>query len=107
VRGQLAAAAAALGDDVQIVSLPDDATAEPLDAVVTMGVPVSALGTSARSPWHREQARAPLVMALAPDGSSGEHVRLLGYDADVVLPATTHGRVVLATVLALLRWRAR
>jgi hypothetical protein len=107
VRGQLAAAAAALGDDVQIVSLPDDATAEPLDAVVTMGVPVSALGTSARSPWQREQSRAPLVMALAPDGSSGEHVRLLGHDADVVLPATTHGRVVLATVLALLRWRAR
>jgi len=47
------------------------------------------------------------VVALAPDGSTGEHVRLLGRDADVVLPATTHGRVVLATVLALLRWRAR
>jgi hypothetical protein len=47
------------------------------------------------------------VLALALDGATGEHVRLLGHDADVVLSATTHGRVILATVLALLRWRAR
>jgi hypothetical protein len=47
------------------------------------------------------------MVALAPDGSASEHVRLLGRDADVVLSANTHGRVVLATVLALLRWRAR
>jgi hypothetical protein len=48
----------------------------------------------------------PLVVALAPESATGEHLRLLAGDAAVVLPAGTHGRVVLATVLALLRWRA-
>ena len=55
--------------------------------------------------WSVSPARPPLVVALAPESATGEHLRLLGHEANVVLPATTHGRVVLATVLALLRWR--
>jgi len=107
VRGQLTAAAASLGDDVHIVTLGDESSAEPVDAVVVVGVPLSSLSSRDDPPWRVEQPHPPLVVALAPDGSAGEHVRLLGHDADVVLPATTHGRVVLATVLALLRWRER
>jgi hypothetical protein len=107
MRGQLNAAATALGDGVQIVSLGDDPTTKRLDAVIVVGVPAPLPGSRGDPPWRTEQPHAPLVLALAPDGATGEHVRLLGHDADVVLSATTHGRVVLATVLALLRWRAR
>ena len=107
-RGQVLAAAAALADRVEIVPLSrDGAEVEPIDAVVTVGAPPeyrTPLGTTA---WPGRDGRAPLVVALAPDASAGEHVRLLGHDADVVLSANTHGRVVLATVLALLRWRSR
>jgi hypothetical protein len=106
VRGQLNAAAAALGDGVRIVSLAGETVPDPLDAVVVVGSPASA-DSRADVPWRTDQPNAPLVVALAPNDSAGEHVRLLGHDADVVLPATTHGRVILATVLALLRWRAR
>jgi hypothetical protein len=47
------------------------------------------------------------VVALASDASSGEHVRTLARDADLVVPRGAHGRLLLATILALLRWRAR
>ena len=78
----------------------------PLDAVVTLGALGNSERTSMRLPdWSASQARPPLVVALAPESATGEHLRLLGHEANVVLPATTHGRVVLATVLALLRWR--
>jgi type II secretory ATPase GspE/PulE/Tfp pilus assembly ATPase PilB-like protein len=108
VRGQLLAAGAALGAEVEIVPLDDDTTAPapPLDAIVTIAV-ATLPGQPRKRPssWDAVTTRPPLVVALAPDGSTGEHVRLLGHEASVVLPATTHGRVVLATVLALLRWR--
>ena len=134
VRAQLLAAASALGGDVEIVQLgatqatPSDASTRPdtqsgdaaserpgelraavnrpLDAVVTLGASSLATGESLRelAGWDAE-APPPLVVALAPESATGEHLRLLGHDANVVLPATTHGRVVLATVLALLRWR--
>jgi len=108
LRGQLTAAATALGEGVQIVPLPERSSSEALHAVVMLGAPplAPAPGDDA-PPWLGVNARAPLVVALAPDGSVGEHVRLLAHGVDVVLSATTHGRVVLATVLALLRWRAR
>ncbi len=106
VRGQLNAAAAALGDGVRIVSLAGEAMSDPLDAVVVVGSPASA-DSRADVSWRTDRPNPPLVVALAPNDSAGEHVRLLGHDADVVLPATTHGRVILATVLALLRWRAQ
>jgi type II secretory ATPase GspE/PulE/Tfp pilus assembly ATPase PilB-like protein len=136
VRGQLLAAASALGGDVEIVQLgaaasgtdaaaasaqgdplsgdaarerPDElhSTARrPLDAVVTLGAISLPTRESLRELAACDaDARSPLVVALAPESSTGEHLRLLGLDANVVLPATTHGRVVLATVLALLRWR--
>jgi hypothetical protein len=116
----VSAAAAALGDDVRIVSVGNgESPLDPLDAVIVVGATSSAPAERAvpderakpderaGPPWRLEQARTPLVLALALDGSAGEHVRLLGREADVVLSATTHGRVVLATVLALLRWRGR
>jgi hypothetical protein len=109
LRGQLIAAAAALGDRVEIVTLGGDQSAvEVADAVVVLGArPDPPRDSSGARSWPASRRGAPLVVALAPDGSSSEHVRLLGHDADVVLSANTHGRVVLATVLALLRWRAR
>jgi type II secretory ATPase GspE/PulE/Tfp pilus assembly ATPase PilB-like protein len=107
LRGQLVAAAAALGDGIQLVPLADQASSEPVHAVVVLGAPPGILSSDEPPPWEGVRARTPLVVALAPDGSAGEHVRLLGRGVDVVLPVNTHGRVVLATVLALLRWRAR
>jgi len=91
---------------VQIVSLRDG-PAPALDAVIVIGPSHLAADSGTHVPWRTDQPNAPLIVALAPNDSAGEHVRLLGHDADVVLPATTHGRVILATVLALLRWRAR
>jgi type II secretory ATPase GspE/PulE/Tfp pilus assembly ATPase PilB-like protein len=98
VRTQLSAAAA-LHEDVELVVLPEDSTCDAtgLDAILTFGPPPQTLSVGP----------APLVVALAPGAASGEHVRMLEHEADLVLPALTHGRVVLATVLALLRWRAR
>ena len=109
VRGQLVAAAAALGRDVEIVVLDaDHPPNQDVDAVIRVGAPPLAGGAEDAQPRSRDaDGRLALVVALAPDGSTGEHVRLLGHDADVVLSANTHGRVVLATVLALLRWRVR
>jgi len=122
VRAQLLAAASALAGDVEIVELgppiPDGAPSSgmnvlspteerPLDAVVTLGALANPERSTLPLPdWSTSPARRPLVVALAPDGATGEHLRLLGHEANIVLPATTHGRVVLATVLALLRWRA-
>ena len=109
LRGQLIAAAAALGDRVEVVTLgADRADTGAADAVVVLGAPPEpSPDASGTRPWAASRGGAPLVVALAPDGAAGEHVRLLGHDADVVLSANTHGRVVLATALALLRWRAR
>ena len=108
LRGQLTAAAATFGDGVQLLPIVNPASSEPVDAVVMLGAPAGmpASDDDVR-PWRGARAQTPLIVALAPDGSAGEHVRLLAHGADVVLSANTHGRVVLATVLALLRWRAR
>jgi hypothetical protein len=104
VRGQLVAAAAA-DSGVEIVVLSGQCDlAAPLDAVVVLGT--SAVEAQPEpKPWAIGSAREPLVVALAPDGATNEHLRLLARDASVVLPAGTHGRVVLATVVSLLRWR--
>ena len=73
---------------------------------MTLGATSLATGESLRELAGRDaDVPPPLVVALAPESATGEHLRLLGGEANVVLPATTHGRVVLATVLALLRWR--
>jgi type II secretory ATPase GspE/PulE/Tfp pilus assembly ATPase PilB-like protein len=103
-RGQLVAAAA--GAEVEIVPLSNESDhSDPLDAVVTLGAPPSDWSTSDGSPRAIASPRPRLVVALAPEGATNEHLRLLARDATVVLPAGTHGRVVLATIVALLRWR--
>jgi type II secretory ATPase GspE/PulE/Tfp pilus assembly ATPase PilB-like protein len=94
---ELTEAAAALGGEVDICSLgggPPPAGA--LDAVVFDGPAPP-----------REGRGGPLVVALAPDASAGDHVRTLARDADLVLSQSAHGRFLLATILALLRWRSR
>jgi type II secretory ATPase GspE/PulE/Tfp pilus assembly ATPase PilB-like protein len=95
VRAQLCAAAAALGGQVEVVEAGGE-TEDPLAALVVDG-----------APGPRTSAPMTLVVTLARDPSSGEHVRTLGRDADVVVPDGTSGRVLLATILALLRWRGR
>jgi type II secretory ATPase GspE/PulE/Tfp pilus assembly ATPase PilB-like protein len=106
VRGQLVAAAAA-GAGVEIIALSAESGPSPaLDAVIMLGAPPAGDSLWESRSSALDSARPPLVVALAPEGATNEHVRLLARDASVVLPAGTHGRVVLATVLALLRWRA-
>jgi hypothetical protein len=85
---------------VTLVDLGDGAPsgAAPLDAIVVAGEPGSRDATRAES---------PLVVALAPEGSAGDHVRTLARDADLVVSPSVHGRFLLATILALLRWRSR
>jgi pyrroline-5-carboxylate reductase len=123
--GGMAPNLAKAGHEVRAVDLSEDALAHAAergcksakstdeavkgaDAVVTLGAPrETSMHADDARPWPVGRAGAPLVVALAHHDSASEHVRVLGHDADVVLPANTHGRVVLATALALLRWRAR
>jgi type II secretory ATPase GspE/PulE/Tfp pilus assembly ATPase PilB-like protein len=96
LRDELIDAAGALGGHVRIV----DIVREPdgggeLDAtIVAPAQPPPARGTS-------------LVVMLAADPLGIGHVGLLARDADLVLPADAHGRFLLASILALLRWRSR
>jgi type II secretory ATPase GspE/PulE/Tfp pilus assembly ATPase PilB-like protein len=96
IAGELAAAAAPLGAHVEIVRQESVAPDERLDALVVIGVPDA-----------REEASSTLVVALACGGFGGDHVHTLGRDADVVVPAGVSARFLLATILALLRWRSR
>ena len=47
----------------------------------------------------------PLVAALAPARSASEDVGTLAHHADLVLSCDAPGRLIVATILALLRWR--
>jgi hypothetical protein len=97
VHDELVAAAAALGTHVQIVSLSADAPdMEGLDALV--------LG--------EDDLPAPvglraLVVSLAANPTLPRCVATLARDVDLVVSRDSHGRVLLATILALLRWRSR
>ena len=94
---ELTEAAAALGGHVDVVLLGVGASSiASMDALVYDGpaAPRDGLG-------------GPLVVALAPEASAGDHVRTLTRDADLVLSQSAHGRFLLATILALLRWRSR
>ena len=118
VRAQLLAAAAALGGDVEIVQLgarirrrrrnPCGGSAQP-EASTPSSRSARSRSRAARIARRSGRRYAERVRRSSshwrPRAPTGEHLRLLGHDANVVLPATTHGRVVLATVLALLRWR--
>ena len=100
LRDELHAAAATLRGQVEVVTVgadtPHSEALANVDAIV-----------------HHESgivAAAPpraLVVAVAVAVESSAGVRTLTHDADVVLPADTSGRVLLATILALLRWRSR
>jgi hypothetical protein len=96
-RQELTAAAALLGAHIEVVPLEADLPLVDLVDVVVHEGPVA----------PRREPRSALVVALALDASSGEHVRTLARDADLVVPRGAHGRLLLATILALLRWRAR
>ncbi len=100
LKGELAAAAAAVGAHVRLVELSPGSVpgSHLLDAVVVDGV------SAARDALEPGSA---LLVALAPDVSTGDHVRTLAHDADLVMPRGVHGRILLATILALLRWRSR
>jgi hypothetical protein len=93
---ELVEAAAALGGHVRIVDLAGTSEAgEGFDAAIcTPGQPCGSPG-------------AALVVLLAAESPGPDHVGLLARDADLVLPGAVHGRILLATVLALLRWRSR
>jgi type II secretory ATPase GspE/PulE/Tfp pilus assembly ATPase PilB-like protein len=110
-RAQLVAAAAASDHELEVLSLASlepDVGVPPLHAVVMLGAPPSAADREPDAPgWRGAGEHPPLIVALAPDAATSEHLRMLASEADVVLPAHTHGRVVVATILALLRWRER
>jgi hypothetical protein len=97
ILAQLTEAAATLGGHIEIVpTTVDSPGAETLDALV---VDELATGRGDRSP--------ALVVALATNAAVGEQVGALARDADLVVPRVAHGRFLLATILALLRWRSR
>ena len=95
-------AVALLAGTVQLCIGPGaDAPEDAADVIILAGAAL----VTVRPP--HEAAHSALVVALAPLDAPGDHVRLLARDADLVLPATIHGRTLLATILALLRWRGR
>jgi len=94
----LVAAASSLGH-VQVVELSSATAPEP--------IPVDAVVVDDASPRDAALQGSPLVVALARGASTGDHVHTLAHDADLVLSPDVHGRFLLATILALLRWRAR
>ena len=96
LRHELAEAASVLPGTVEVISGAELLEGGKLDAAIVID---PAIG-------DREWG-ATLVVALAPGGSAGDHVQVLGRGADVVLPLGTPARVLVATILALLRWRAR
>ncbi|MCY7380120.1 MAG: Flp pilus assembly complex ATPase component TadA, partial [Gemmatimonadaceae bacterium] len=100
LRDDLQAAAAVLGGRVDVVTVVADAAhSEALSSVdaIILDEP----GMVAAAP-----PRA-LVVAFATGAARDEAVRTLARDADVVLPADSSGRELLASILALLRWRSR
>ena len=99
---ELRAAADMLAEHVELRQADAARATGAADVVITGALQASVARHSPSS-----GAAGPLMIALAHDGAAGDHVRLLARDADLVLPATIHGRTLLATILALLRWRGR
>jgi type II secretory ATPase GspE/PulE/Tfp pilus assembly ATPase PilB-like protein len=96
LRTELLAAASALGGRVAVVLIAPDSTGlGSVDAIVAAddGLP--------------DAAGSALVVAVATDASAAARVATLGGRADLVVSDATHGRLLLATILALLRWRSR
>ena len=100
LRNELRAAAAMLGGRVEVVTVVADAAhSEALTSVdaIVLDEP----GIVAAAPPNA------LVVAFATGAAKDETVRTLARDADLILPADSSGREVLASILALLRWRSR
>ena len=53
----------------------------------------------------RRGSAPPLLVALAPDRPANDEVAMLARHADLVLSCSAPGRLIVATILALLRWR--
>jgi type IV pilus assembly protein PilB len=96
LRSELIEAAEALGGHVRIVeNPPDHGDGEAFDATIAAaGSPSPPRG-------------AALTVLLAADSLGASHAGLLAHDADLVLPGEAPGRLLLASILALLRWRSR
>ena len=93
---ELVAAAATLGAHVQIVSVNADAPEmNGLDALV-----------SGEESLPAPRNNGVLVVSRVADVASPRLVATLARDADLVVSVDSHGRVLLATILALLRWRS-
>ena len=97
VYDELVEAAATLGAHVQIISV--SAAAPEMDGLDALVLREESLP----APRHA----GALVVSLTADLASPQLVATLARDADLVVSLHSHGRVVLATILALLRWRSR
>ena len=93
----LQAAAASLGGHVRVTACAPGDLAWRADVVLLPETLVAQ-----RADW-RSVAR--LVIVLTESGTQHDAVRLLAGPADLLLPARLPPREILATVLALLRWR--
>ena len=97
---ELQAAAALLGGRVEVVTVAADAAhSEALSSVdaIVLDEP----GMAAAAPPNA------LVVAFGTGAARDEAVRTLARDVDLIVPADSSGREVLASILALLRWRSR
>ncbi|MDB4888031.1 MAG: type secretion system protein [Gemmatimonadetes bacterium] len=93
----LSGAAAPLGGGIHVGCASPGGACDDCDVVV---VPLSLLGAHRMPPDRRA-----LLVVLAGDAGPGLRVGLLAGHADLVLSQDIPARVLLATVLALLRWR--
>ncbi len=103
---ELRVAALRLGSQVEILADSATLTAPEVEA---RSPDVTIVPLTRASSRALEQPGSPGVLriALAHGADTSDHVSALLQHADVVLPVGMHGRLVLATVLALLRWRRR
>jgi type II secretory ATPase GspE/PulE/Tfp pilus assembly ATPase PilB-like protein len=98
LHAELQHAAAPLGLRLDAASAGEQDEAIPGDVIIASIGALQASGASRIGP-------DALIVALASPPLTGEHVLLLARRADLVLPHDIPARVLLATVLALLRWR--
>jgi type II secretory ATPase GspE/PulE/Tfp pilus assembly ATPase PilB-like protein len=93
---ELCEAAAPLGEQIEIVRAELPGVAPSVDALIAADE--ASLGESRGS---------ALAVLLSADESAADQVRALSQGVDLVLAAALPVRAILATILALLRWRAR
>jgi type II secretory ATPase GspE/PulE/Tfp pilus assembly ATPase PilB-like protein len=100
IRDELLEAAASLGTHVEVVAVaPGRAEGQGLDAIV--------VDEGAARPPRSSALVVVLASGVGSGAASSEHLGALARDVDLVMPRAAHGRFLLATLLALLRWRSR